>query len=74
MKNKLVLKGKLFISLGVRDIPEFMKSKPNHIESNQQNTKDIVGYYYEGNDGRQMNILLLSLVSIQQLSMERKLY
>ncbi len=38
----------------MRDFPEFMKSKLNHIESNQQNTKDIDGYYYEGNDGNQM--------------------
>lgn len=38
----------------MNDFPEFMKNKLNHIKSNQQNTKDIDGYYYEGNDGSQM--------------------
>lgn len=38
----------------MNDFPKFMKSEANHIQSNQQNTKDIDGYYYEGNDGSQM--------------------
>jgi quercetin dioxygenase-like cupin family protein len=36
------------------DFPKFMKNALNHINSNQQNTKDIDGYYFEGNDGSQM--------------------
>jgi len=36
------------------DFPNFMKRSINHINSNQQNTKDIDGYYFEGNDGSQM--------------------
>ncbi len=36
------------------DFPEFMKAKDNRIGSSQQNTKDIEGYYYEGNDGSQV--------------------
>jgi quercetin dioxygenase-like cupin family protein len=36
------------------DFPEFMKNKANHIDNRQQNTEDIDGYYYEGNDGCQM--------------------
>lgn len=36
------------------DFPDFMKSKMNHIDSNQQNTPDIDGYYYEGADGSQI--------------------
>ena len=31
-----------------------MKNEKNRISSNQQNTKDIDGYYYEGEDGSQM--------------------
>lgn len=38
----------------MKDFPEFMKSKKNHISSNQQNTQDIDGYYFEGQDGSQM--------------------
>lgn len=34
--------------------PEFIKSELNHIDSNQQNTPDIDGYYYEGKDGSQV--------------------
>jgi quercetin dioxygenase-like cupin family protein len=34
--------------------PEFMKNELNHIDSSQQNTKDIDGYYFEGKDGSQM--------------------
>lgn len=36
------------------DFPDFMKSKANHIDSSQQNTLDIDGYYYEGADGSQI--------------------
>jgi len=38
----------------MKDFPEFMKSKLNHIDSGEQNTEDIDGYYFEGNDGSQM--------------------
>lgn len=34
--------------------PEFMKNEKNHISSSQQNTPDIDGYYFEGQDGSQM--------------------
>lgn len=34
--------------------PDFMKASLNHIESSQQNTPDIDGYYYEGKDGSQI--------------------
>ena len=34
--------------------PDFMKASLNHIDSSQQNTPDIDGYYYEGNDGSQI--------------------
>lgn len=38
----------------MRDFPEFMKNKKNHISSKEQNTEDIDGYFYEGADGSQM--------------------
>lgn len=38
----------------MKDFPEFMKNKLNHIGSSQQNTKDIDGYYYTANNGDQM--------------------
>ncbi|OPJ62869.1 cupin [Clostridium oryzae] len=38
----------------MKDFPEFMKSEKNHISNNQQNTKDIDGYFFEGEDGSQM--------------------
>jgi len=38
----------------MQDFPDFMKISANQIESSQQNTKDIVGYYYTANDGSQM--------------------
>ncbi|KKG12547.1 cupin domain-containing protein [Methanosarcina mazei] len=38
----------------MKDFPEFMKSKSNHISSKEQNTEDIDGYFYEGADGSQM--------------------
>ena len=34
--------------------PDFMKASLNHIDSSQQNTPDIDGYYYEGKDGSQI--------------------
>jgi hypothetical protein len=34
--------------------PEFMKSKSNHISSNEQNIEDIDGYFYESTYGSQM--------------------
>ncbi len=40
----------------MKDFPKFMKNASNHIESDQENTKDIDGYYYEGNDGSQIAI------------------
>ena len=38
----------------MKEFPDFMKREKNHIDSSQQNTKDIDGYYYTGNDGSQM--------------------
>lgn len=38
----------------MKDFPDFMKTKANHIDSSQQNTQDIDGYYYEGADGSQI--------------------
>ena len=38
----------------MKDFPEFMRNKKNHIDSNQQNTKDIDGYFFTGADGSQM--------------------
>ena len=38
----------------MRDFPDFMKNAKNHIDSSQQNTQDIDGYYFEGKDGSQM--------------------
>lgn len=38
----------------MKDFPDFMKQPQNHIGSEQQNTKDIDGYYYTGLDGSQM--------------------
>ena len=36
------------------DFPEFMKNPKNRVPAGQQNTDDIVGYYYEGADGSQI--------------------
>jgi len=36
------------------DFPEFIKSLPNRIDSSQQNTQDVEGYYYQGTDGGQV--------------------
>lgn len=38
----------------MKDFPEFMKNQLNHIDSSQQNTPDIDGYYFEGKDGSQI--------------------
>lgn len=38
----------------MKDFPKFMKNELNHIDSSQQNTLDIDGYYYTGADGSQM--------------------
>ena len=38
----------------MKDFPDFMKSAPNRIDSAQQNTPDIEGYFYEGADGGQI--------------------
>lgn len=38
----------------MKDFPKFMKNKLNHIDSSQQNTMDIDGYYFEGKDESQM--------------------
>ena len=38
----------------MNDFPAFMKREMNHIDSRQQNTPDIDGYYYEGADGSQI--------------------
>jgi len=38
----------------VKDFPEFMKNPQNHISNKEQNTQDIDGYFYEGEDGSQM--------------------
>ncbi|PKM76738.1 MAG: cupin [Firmicutes bacterium HGW-Firmicutes-15] len=38
----------------MKDYPEFMKNIKNHISSNEQNTEDIDGYFYDGADGGQM--------------------
>lgn len=36
------------------DFPQFMKNELNHINSSQQNTKDIDGYFFNGKDGSQI--------------------
>ena len=38
----------------MKEFPDFMKNQLNHIDSSQQNTLDIDGYYYEGADGSQI--------------------
>lgn len=38
----------------MKDFPMFMKNELNHIPNNQQNTKDIDGYWFEGKDGSQV--------------------
>lgn len=36
------------------DFPDFMKNSLNYIDSSQQNTKDVEGYYYTANNGDQI--------------------
>jgi quercetin dioxygenase-like cupin family protein len=38
----------------VKDFPEFMKNRKNHIGSKEQNTTDIDGYFYYGADDSQI--------------------
>lgn len=38
----------------MKDFPDFMKNRKNHISTAEQNTDDIDGYFYEGFDGSQM--------------------
>ncbi len=38
----------------MRDFPAFMKNPLNRVDTAQQNTKDVEGYYFEGADGSQM--------------------
>lgn len=38
----------------MNDFPAFMKNIQNHIGISQQNTKDIDGYYFTGNNSSQM--------------------
>jgi quercetin dioxygenase-like cupin family protein len=38
----------------VKDFPDFMKNHKNRVENKDQYSKDIEGYYFEGNDGSQM--------------------
>ncbi len=38
----------------MEDFPEFMKNEGNRVPAAAQNTKDVVGYYYEGPGGGQM--------------------
>ena len=38
----------------MQDYPEFIMRAANHIDSSQQNTQDIDGWYYEGADGSQV--------------------
>ncbi len=45
---------KYWVVPSVKEFPDFMKSKSNHISSKEQNTEDIDGYFYEGTDGSQM--------------------
>lgn len=38
----------------MNEFPEFIKRPSNRIDSNQQNTPDIEGYFYEASDGSQV--------------------
>jgi quercetin dioxygenase-like cupin family protein len=38
----------------MKDFPEFMKNNKNRVPVKDQNTQDIVGYFFEGADGTQM--------------------
>jgi quercetin dioxygenase-like cupin family protein len=37
----------------MKEFPDFMKNKSNQVPISEQNTGDVEGYYYEGNDGSQ---------------------
>jgi len=36
------------------DFPDFMKNTKNRVSNKDQNTEDIEGYFYTGDDGSQM--------------------
>ena len=38
----------------MKDFPEFMKNSKNRVPVKDQNTQDVVGYFFEGADGTQM--------------------
>lgn len=38
----------------MKDFPAFMKNPKNRVENKDQYSKNIEGYYFEGNDGSQM--------------------
>jgi len=38
----------------MKDFPDFMKNSKNRIGRTEQNTKDVIGYFFEGADGSQM--------------------
>jgi quercetin dioxygenase-like cupin family protein len=38
----------------LNDFPTFMKNPENRVENKDQYSKDIEGYYYQGNDGSQI--------------------
>jgi quercetin dioxygenase-like cupin family protein len=38
----------------MKDFPDFMKNSKNRVDTKDQNTQDIIGYYFEGADGTQM--------------------
>lgn len=42
----------------MKDFQNFTKNAKNHVNSNQQNTADIDGYYFEGKDNSQHAILI----------------
>ncbi len=38
----------------MQDFPDFMKNEGNRVPGSAQNTRDVVGYYYDGPGGGQM--------------------
>ena len=38
----------------MKSFPAFMKCRKNRVDSSQQHTEDIEGYYFEGRDGSQV--------------------
>ena len=38
----------------MKDFPDFMKNSKNLIGKTEQNTQDVIGYFFEGADGSQM--------------------